>query len=92
MQLKWIQHPNPRLSPLSEVCRYPADHPIAFEPEHFCDQGTKQNQTCIPCLGMQKARSFINKTYLAQHSECNSAESSGNLFYYKIFIKNRNEK
>ena len=77
MQLKWIQHPNPRLKPLTSVCRYPHDHPIAFEPEHLCDKGKKRNQTCIPCLGLKKARSFINKSYAAQHSECNTNESTG---------------
>ena len=77
MQLKWIQHPNPRLKPLANVCQYPSNHPIAFEPEYLCDHGRKKNLTCIPCLGLKKARSFINKSYAAQHSECNTSDSTG---------------
>ena len=86
MQLKWIQHPNPRLKPLAEVCQYPADHPIAFESEHFCDKSKKQNQVCIACLGMKKARSFINKTYAAQHADCDTKESSGEILNFLFFI------
>lgn len=81
MQLKWIQHPNPRMKSLADVCQYPSDHPVAFEPEHLCDQGKKRNRTCIPCLGLKKARSFVNKCYAAQHSECNDDESTGTCYW-----------
>lgn len=75
--MKWIQYPNPRFKPLAATCHYPKDHPIAFEPEVICDQARLKNQTCIPCLGMKKARSFINKAYAAQHKVCTDSESRG---------------
>ena len=77
MQLKWIQYPNQRYKPLSATCQYPKDHPIAFEPEQNCGRTRLQNQTCIPCLGMKKARAFINRAYAAQHRVCVDTDSQG---------------
>ena len=85
-QMKWIQYPNPRFKPLASTCQYPKDHPIAFEPEKQCGRNRLHNQTCIPCLGMKKARSFINKAYAAQHKVCTDAESQGQYNYEKRFI------
>ena len=82
MQMKWIQYPNPRFKPLAATCHYPKDHPIAFEPETTCDRARLKNQTCIPCLGMKKARSFINKAYAAQHKVCTDSESQGERYFF----------